>query len=103
MLRIMKQIVKVLNKDGDCLKYIYTKCPGSTIEKLKAGIYYGPPMRKLIHDCDFPNSMNEKQSCAWCDFAGRTAKIFLRNRKVVNYKGIVAKSLSTLYKIWVLP
>ena len=35
-LGIMKQFVKALNKDGDCFKYICTKFPGSTIEKLKA-------------------------------------------------------------------
>jgi len=43
----------------------------------------------------FPNSMNEKESCAWSAFV-ETVKNFLGNRKAVNYKGIVAKLLSTL-------
>jgi len=59
-LGIMKQFVKALNKDGDCFKYISTKFPGSTIEKLKACIFDGPQIRTLINDCDFPNSVNEK-------------------------------------------
>jgi len=55
----MKQFVKAL-KDCDCFNYICTKFPGSTIEKLKAGIFDGSQIRTLINDCDFPNSMNEK-------------------------------------------
>jgi len=38
----MKQFVKALNKDGNCFEYICTEFPGSTIEKLKAGIFDGP-------------------------------------------------------------
>jgi len=59
-LGIMKQFVEALNKDGDCFKYICTSFPGSTIEKLKAGIFDGHQLRTLIQDCDFPNSTNEK-------------------------------------------
>jgi len=39
--------------------------------------------------------MNEKESCAWSTFV-ETFENFLGNRKAVNYKGIVAKLLSTL-------
>ena len=91
----MKQFVKALNKGGDCFKYICTKFPRSAIEKLKAGIFDGPRIRTPVNDCDFPNSMNEKESCAWSAFV-ETVKNFLGNRKAVNYKGIVAKLLSTL-------
>ena len=38
-LGIMKQFVKALEKDSDCFKYICIKCPGLTIETLKAGIF----------------------------------------------------------------
>ena len=37
----------------------------------------------------------KKESCAWSAFV-ETVKNFLGNRKAVNYKGIVAKLLSTL-------
>jgi len=67
-LGIMKQFVKALNKDGECFKYICSTFPGSTIEKSKAGIFDGPQIRTLLNDCDFPNSMNEKESCAWSAF-----------------------------------
>ena len=45
-LGIMKQFVKTLDKDGDCFKYIWMKFPGLAIEKLKAGIFDGPQIRK---------------------------------------------------------
>ena len=45
-LGIIKQFVKALYKDGDCFKYICMKFPGLTIEKLKAGIFDGPQIRK---------------------------------------------------------
>ena len=64
----MKQFVKAFNKDGDCLKYIGHKFLESTIEKLKAGIFDDPQLRKLINDGDFTNSMNEKESCVWSAF-----------------------------------
>ena len=94
-LGIMKQFVKAFNKDGDCFKYICTKFPGSTIEKLKAGVFDSPHIRILINDCNFLNPMNEKQSCAWSTFV-EAVKNFSGNRKAVKYKRIVAKLLSSL-------
>jgi len=90
----MKQFVKEM-KDGGCFKYICIKFPGSTIEKIKTGIFDGTQIRTLVNDCDFPNSMIEKGSCAWSAFL-ESVNNFLGNRKVVNYKGTVAKFLSTL-------
>ena len=92
---IIKKIVKALNKDGDCFEYICTKFPGSTIKKLKAGIFDGPQIRTRIKDCDFPNFMNEKESCAWNAFV-EAVKNFLGNRKAFKYKRIVVKLLSIL-------
>ena len=94
-LGIMKQFVKALNQNGDSFKYIGTKFLGSTIEKLKAGIFDDPQIRKLINDRDFTNSMNEKESCVWSAFV-KAVKKFLRNRKEVKYKQIVAKLPSSL-------
>ena len=57
-LGVMKQFVKALSKEGECFKYIFTKFPGLTIEKLKSGIFDGPQIRKLINDQEFPSSMS---------------------------------------------
>ena len=41
-LGLMKQFVKTLPETGDCLNYICRVFPALTIEKLKAGIFWGP-------------------------------------------------------------
>ncbi|KAI6647416.1 hypothetical protein LOD99_12412 [Oopsacas minuta] len=44
-LRLMKQFVKALNKDGTCFNYLCSVYRGLSIEKLKAGIFDGPQIR----------------------------------------------------------
>lgn len=41
-LGLMKQFVRALEKDGDCFKYIRSKFPRLSEEKVKAGIFDGP-------------------------------------------------------------
>ena len=41
-LGLMKQLVKALDKDGDCFQYICKSFPSLSNEKLKAGIPDGP-------------------------------------------------------------
>ena len=93
----MLEFVKALNKDGWwlCQIYLYQISGINDRKIIKAGIFDGPQIRTLVNDCDFPNAMNEKESCAWSTFV-ETFENFLGNRKAVNYKGIVAKLLSTL-------
>lgn len=60
-LGLMKQFVKALDKDSSCFKFISTKMQGLSIEKIKAGIFDGPQIRRLIKDTNFVESMNEKE------------------------------------------
>ena len=41
---------KALDKHGNCFNYIVKKFPGLSREIMKAGIFYGPQIRKLIQD-----------------------------------------------------
>jgi len=91
-LGLMKQFVKALNKDGSCIEYIANKLPGLTMEKLKAGIFYGPQIRQLINDPHFIASMNEIESCAWSSFV-LVVKNFLGNKKADNYIQLVEDML----------
>ena len=52
-LGLMKQFVKALNKDSTCFSYLCSVYPVLSSEKLKAGIFDGPQIRKLIKDEDF--------------------------------------------------
>ena len=64
-LGLMKQFVKALDKHGDCFKYICRSFPGLSMEKLKAGIFDGPQIRKLIMDSNFTKCINAAEASAW--------------------------------------
>ena len=42
----MKQLMKALEKDGDCFRYICMKFPSLCVEKSKAGVFDEPQIRK---------------------------------------------------------
>ena len=58
-LGLMKQFVKGLSTDGDCLKYIILTFPGLSIEKIKTGLFNGPQIRQLIKDEQFTGTMSD--------------------------------------------
>ena len=49
--------------------------PGITIETLKAGIFDGPQIRKLMNDRDFSKSMNDLEKNAREAFVSVVKKI----------------------------
>ena len=67
-LGLMKQFVKALDKHGSCFEYISHVFPGISTEKLKAGIFDGPQIRKLVKDLNFENNMNVIEAAAWKSF-----------------------------------
>ena len=95
---IMKQFVKALEKDSDCFKYICMKFPGLTIEKLKAGIFDGPQIRKLSNGSNFCNFMNPAKLNAWMAFRN-VVKFFLGKTKAPNYKELVETLLASLHQL----
>ena len=97
-LGVMKQFVKALNNEGACFKYICCKFPGLTIEKLKAGIFNGPQIRKVMNDHEFPSSMSKEEFYAWNAFV-KVVKNFFGNKKASNYKELVANLLSSFEDI----
>ena len=84
---LIKQLVKALDKDGECFKYIYRSFPGLSIEKLKAGIFDAPDIRKLMQDENFILSMNPLEADAWQDFAVAVQN-FLGNRRAANVEKV---------------
>jgi len=63
-LGFIKQFVKTLDKDGNCFKYICRSFPKLNIKKLKAKIFYGPKIRKLIKDSNFMKYINDIKASA---------------------------------------
>ena len=87
-LGLMKQFVKALDKHGSCFNYIVQKFPGLSMEKLKAGIFDGPQIRKLIQDQAFTSYMTAVESAAWCSYVS-VVREFLGNTKASNYQHLV--------------
>ena len=77
-LGVMKQFVKALDKHGNCFNYIVKKFSSLSMEKLKAGIFDGPQIRKLIQDQAFTSHMTALESAAWCSYVS-VVREFLDN------------------------
>ena len=60
--------MKALCKDGDCFNYIAKIFPGLSIEKLKAGIFNGPQIRKLMHDQIFTARVTVAKRASCCSY-----------------------------------
>ncbi|GFX68178.1 uncharacterized protein TNCV_4440011 [Trichonephila clavipes] len=88
-LRLMKQFVKSLEKEGECFKYLCEQFPGLSDAKLKKGIFVGPEIRKLLKDETFVTKMEMKEKNA-CNSFKLAVTGFLGNKKDPNYKVLVA-------------
>ena len=86
----MKQ--KALDKTGQCFQYISWAFPGLSSKKLKAGIFDGPQIRKLIKDPNFQHSMGKIELASCLNFV-EVVQSFLGNHKANNYKDIAQKLL----------
>ena len=84
-LDLMKQLVKDLNKENACFKYIQEKFPDVSAEKVKKGVFVGPQIRNSPKT--FLSTMTDVDKKAWPSFSEVVSK-FLGNNKVskVNIK-----------------
>ena len=92
-LGLMKQYVKSLDKSGKCFSYITRKFPALSSEKIKAGIFDGPQIRRLIKDPNFTRSMTRLEAAAWNGFV-RVVKGFLGGDRARNYQQLVTTMLT---------
>ena len=97
-LGLIKQLVKALDKDGECFKCIFRSFPGLSIEKLKAGIFDGPDIRKLMQDENFILSMNPLEADTWRSFVG-VVQNFLGNRRATNFEKVVQNMLDAYQRL----
>ena len=94
----MKQFVKALDKESDCFKYIVSVFPGLSYDKIEAGVFDGPQIRKLIDDREFRNTMGLVELEAWNSFV-LVVKKFLGNERAVNFELIVETMLKNFRKL----
>ena len=85
---LFSQKIPSIYKEGDCFRYLENKFPSISDAKLKAGIFDGPQIRKLLNDDKFIDSIYDRKKAARISFK-EVVEIFLVNFKRDNYKKIV--------------
>ena len=88
-------IVKALNRSGDCFGYICSTFSGLSYEKKKAGIFDGPQIRTLLRDQYFVTTMTVVEARAGKAFS-KVFHNFLGNKKAGNYIELVEELLLSL-------
>lgn len=83
----MSQFVKALPEDGETIKYLVNKFPALSGVKIKAGVFTGPQIRKLISDSQFARVMKTKERTAWNSFIAAKQRPSLQDNctKDANY------------------
>ena len=92
-LGLMKQFVKALDKNGDCFRYIRSRFPGTSYEKVKARIFDGPQIRALARDPAFVLHMTVVESAARCSYVS-VVKEFLEKTKADCYQDMLKQMLT---------
>ena len=93
-LGLMKQFVRALNQEGNCFQYVQKTFDKLSPAKIKAGVFDGPQIRKLLRDENFLETMNETEKNAWIGFR-EVVEGFLGNTRAENYREIVANMVKT--------
>ena len=97
-LGLIKQFVKALDKEAKCFKYLCTKFPRLTYEKIKAGIFDGPQIRLLVKDQTFISIMKKEELNAWKAFCD-VVKNFLGKIKSPNFNELVESLLQAFHNL----
>lgn len=86
----MKNFVNALakNPENKALKYLKTVFPKLSTEKIKAGIFVGPQIRKLFDDAKFERCLNKSEVKAWTAFK-QVVHGFLGNNRSKNDRKLI--------------
>ena len=80
--------MKAFDKDGDCFNDIAKIFLCLSMEKLNAGVFDGPQIRKLMQDQTFTARMTVAERAAWRSYVS-VIREFLGNTKARNYRNLV--------------
>lgn len=87
-LGLMKQFVAALDKESAAFKHLQNLFPKLSEAKVKAGVFVGPQIKKVIECEEFPKLLTAKEKEAWISFVA-VVKGFLGNHKNANYIDLV--------------
>ena len=92
-LGLIKQFVKALDRNLEAFKYLQNFFPKLCETKIKAGVFIGPQIRKILECTEF-FKVSTKERAAWNIFVSFTQG-FLGSHKAKNYVELVAKLVET--------
>ncbi|KAL6478203.1 hypothetical protein MHYP_G00140380 [Metynnis hypsauchen] len=87
-LGLIKQFVRALDKESRAFNYLQDLFPKLSEAKIKAGVFVGPQIKKIIECSEFPKKLNRKERTAWNSFVA-VVRGFLGNHKDENYVQLV--------------
>lgn len=97
-LGLMKQFVRALNPNSQSFEYIKEKFPNLSLAKVKAGVFVGPQIRKLMYDEKFLLCLNQIEKDAWLSFKD-VVENFLGNHHPENCEDFVEQMLINFEKL----
>lgn len=87
-LGLIKLFVNRLDPTGEAFLFIQNLFPKLSVAKVKAGVFIGPQVRRLIDSETFPTKLTRIEKKAWTSFVA-VVRGFLGNHKVDNYRELV--------------
>ena len=97
-LGLFKNFTKAMDSTGNGILYLRQKFPSKTEAKVKAGVFIGPEIRKLMGDKNFDANLNSEEKAGWDQFC-LIVKIFLGNYKSPNYVQMVTDFLQAYQEL----
>ena len=87
-LGLMKQFGTALDKESAAFEYLRDFFPKLSEAKVKAGVFVGPQIKKILECKEFPKMLTTKEKAAWNSFVA-VVRGFLGNHKAENYEKLV--------------
>jgi hypothetical protein len=84
----MKQFGTALDKESAAFEYLRDFFPKFSEAKVKAGVFVGPQIKKILECKEFPKILTTKEKAAWNSFVA-VVRGFLSNHKAENYVELV--------------
>lgn len=93
-LGLIKQFVKALDHESAAFKHLEAVFPKLSEAKIKAGVFVGPQIKKLMKDPEFSGKLLAPEKRAWRSFVA-VVQGFLGNNKEENYRELVDNLLKS--------
>lgn len=97
-LGLMKQFVAGLDKESAAFKHLQHLFPKLSEAKVKAGVFVGPQIKKVMECKEFPNLLGAKEKEAWASFV-LVVKGFLGNHKAENHVELIETLIKNYRKM----